>query len=45
MQRERVDTLKTLLASLKADMMNRTLFALTLITALSVPITFLTGLW
>jgi len=35
----------TLLGSLKADMMNRTLYALTLLTAVSVPITSITGLW
>lgn len=40
-----VQDLAKLLASLKADFMNRTLFALTLITAVSVPVTFLTGLW
>jgi hypothetical protein len=32
-----------LLASIKADMMNRTLYALTLITAVATPVTFLTG--
>lgn len=40
-----IDELKSLLQSLKSDVMNRTLFALTLITAVAVPLTFLTGLY
>jgi len=40
-----VAELKRSLAGLKADMMNRTLFTLTLITALSLPLNFLTALW
>ena len=40
-----IDELKSLLQSLKSDVMNRTLFALTLITAVAVPLTFLTGLF
>ena len=40
-----IDVLKSTLQSLKSDVMNRTLFALTLITAVAVPLTFLTGLY
>jgi hypothetical protein len=44
-KKEKVEMNKRLLASLKADMMNRTLYALTLLTAVSIPMTFITGLW
>lgn len=44
-KKQGIESNRALLASLKADMMNRTLYALTLLTAVSVPITFLTGLW
>jgi hypothetical protein len=42
-KRQKIDDLKALLSGLKADFMNKTLFVLTVITAVSVPITFLTG--
>jgi len=44
-KRQTIDDLKALLSGLKADFMNKTLFVLTVITAVSVPITFLTGLF
>ena len=44
-KRQKIDDLKALLSGLKADFMNKTLFVLTVITAVSVPITFLTGLF
>ena len=44
-KRRKIEDLKALLAGLKADFMNKTLFVLTVITAVSVPITFLTGLF
>lgn len=44
-KKEKIANNITLLASLKADMMNRTLYALTLLTAVSIPMTFITGLW
>ncbi len=44
-KQKRIEDLTKLLASIKADMMNRTLYALTLITAISTPITFLTGIF
>ena len=44
-KQQKVESLRQLLAGLKADFMNRTLYALTVLTAVSVPITFLTGLF
>ena len=43
-KQDRIENMTKLLASIKADMMNRTLYALTLITAVATPVTFLTGM-
>ena len=40
---ERIQTLSKLLTELKQDMMNRTLYALTLVTFLATPVMLLTG--
>ena len=42
-RRERVAEMTRLLTQLKQDMMNRTLYALTLVTFLATPVTLLTG--
>ncbi len=42
-RKERVQEMSKLLFNLKQDMMNRTLYALTLVTFLSTPIVLLTG--
>ena len=44
-KQQKIESLRQLLQGLKADSMNRTLYALTVLTAVSVPITFLTGLF
>jgi Mg2+ and Co2+ transporter CorA len=42
-RQERVAEMTRLLTQLKQDMMNRTLYALTLVTFLATPVTLLTG--
>ena len=44
-KRRKIEDLKSLLSGLKADFMNKTLFVLTIVTAVSVPPQFLTGLF
>jgi Mg2+ and Co2+ transporter CorA len=42
-RKNRVQEMSRLLSNLKQDMMNRTLYALTLVTFLSTPVALLTG--